>query len=190
MEDITHFFSNLFNTDSWPPRWHCGEWTSFHGWLYIFSDLAIWGAYFMIPVVLLTFIKKKKDVPFNNVFVLFGAFILACGLTHLIDAVIFWWPAYRLSAVIRFITAVVSWGTIIALFKVIPKALHLKTPAELELIVNERTAELIAKNTKLKELHEHLKNSYEDMEVKIKFRTEALEKTNRELVEEIKRLKG
>ncbi len=190
MAHMNDFFNNLFNTDSWPPRWHCGEWTDFHGWLYIFSDLAIWAAYFMIPIILLYFIKKKKNVPFHNVFILFGVFILACGLTHLIDAIIFWWPAYRLSALIRFITAIASWGTIIALFRVIPMALNLKTPAELEIIVDKRTSELSENNNKLLVANEHLKNAYEDMEVKIKFRTEDLERINKELTEEIKKLKG
>src|SRR4051812_21278974 len=36
------FFSGIFDTDKWPQRWQCGEWTSFHGWLYIISDLIIW----------------------------------------------------------------------------------------------------------------------------------------------------
>ncbi len=31
---------------------------------------------------------------------LFGAFILACGTTHLMEAIIFWYPVYRLAGVI------------------------------------------------------------------------------------------
>ena len=38
-------------------------------------------------------------------FLLFAAFILACGTTHLMEATIFWWPAYRLAGVIKLITA-------------------------------------------------------------------------------------
>jgi two-component system, chemotaxis family, sensor kinase Cph1 len=47
------FFRNLFDTDSWPPRWQCGTWTDFHGWLYIISDLLIWGSYFTIPLIII-----------------------------------------------------------------------------------------------------------------------------------------
>jgi hypothetical protein len=43
------FFSNLFNTDGFPPRWQCGIWTSGHGWLHIISDAAVFGAYTAIP---------------------------------------------------------------------------------------------------------------------------------------------
>ncbi|MES2387418.1 MAG: HAMP domain-containing sensor histidine kinase [Bacteroidota bacterium] len=86
------------------------------------------------------------------IFWLFTAFILACGLTHLMDAVIFWWPAYRLSAVIRFSTAIISWVTVFALVRIIPKALQMKTPEELEVIINKRTADLNRANNEMKEM--------------------------------------
>lgn len=142
MQKAIDFFSNLFSTEDWPPRWHCGNWTEFHGWLYIVSDLAIWSAYFTIPFLLIHFILRKKNVPFPKIFWLFGTFILACGATHFIDALIFWFPVYRVSALVRFITAVASWSTIYALYKILPDAFSLKTPGELEKIVKDRTEEL------------------------------------------------
>lgn len=142
MEDIIEYVKKFFDTDSFPARWHCGKWSEFHGWLYILSDVAIWAAYFTIPFILLRFIRNKKDVPFRRVFWLFGAFILACGATHLIDAAIFWFPMYRVSAFVRMVTAIVSWATIFALYKIIPHALLLRTPKEMELEVQLRTEEL------------------------------------------------
>lgn len=142
MNDITHFFSNLFKAENWPPRWHCGIWTEFHGWLYIISDVLIALAYFTIPFLLVHFILRKKNVPFPKIFWLFGTFILACGTTHLIDALIFWVPIYRVSAIVRLLTALASWGTIYALYRILPDAFSLKTPAELEAVVQERTSEL------------------------------------------------
>lgn len=138
MNQIAEFFNELFSTADWPARWYCGIWTDFHGWLYIVSDLAIWAAYFVIPILLILFVKKKPSLPLPKVFWLFGAFILFCGLTHLIDAIIFWWPAYRLSALLRFITAVVSWITIFAIYKYLPVALSLKTAKDFEKELLER----------------------------------------------------
>ena len=138
LEQITEFFDKLFRADSWSARWNCGTWTDFHGWLYICSDLAIWAAYFVIPIFLFQFIKKKPNIPLPTVFWLFGAFIIFCGLTHLMDAIIFWWPGYRLSAMLRFITAVVSWITIFAIYKYIPAALSLKTSKDFEAELIER----------------------------------------------------
>jgi PAS domain S-box-containing protein len=75
---------------------------------------------------------RRRDVPFRTIFWLFGAFILACGTTHLMEAVIFWWPAYRLAGVIKLFTAFVSWGTVAAMVPVVPKALAMRSPDELE----------------------------------------------------------
>ena len=93
MAQVIEFFEKLFGTESWPPRWHCGRWTDFHGWLYIISDLAVWAAYFVIPIFLIKLIRQRPGIPFPRVFYLFGAFILLCGTTHLVDATMFWWPA-------------------------------------------------------------------------------------------------
>ena len=150
MEEVKRFFGDFFGTGNWPPRWYCGRWSEFHGWLYILSDLAIWAAYFTIPFLLIHFIRRKKDVPFPKIFWLFGAFIFACGTTHLIDAIIFWVPIYHVSAFVRFLTAIASWATIYALYKILPDAFSLKTPAELERVVNERTSELHQSINKMK----------------------------------------
>ena len=135
---VKDFFAKLFNTADWPPRWHCGTWTDFHGWLYIASDLAIWAAYFAIPLLLFRIINKRADLPFPKVVWLFIAFIMLCGTTHLLDAMIFWWPAYRLSALVRFATAVVSVLTVFSLYKILPMVYNLRTAAQLEVEIEER----------------------------------------------------
>ena len=103
MKDIADFFRQLMDSSDWPPRWHCGKWTEFHGWLYIISDLLIWSSYFAIPVVIIKYISKKQDARFIRLYFLFAAFILACGATHFLDAVAFWVPLYRLNALVRLI---------------------------------------------------------------------------------------
>ncbi|MHB1557814.1 MAG: PAS domain-containing hybrid sensor histidine kinase/response regulator [Isosphaeraceae bacterium] len=139
---MSEIFTRLFDTSDFFPRWDCGNWSDALGWLHIASDLGVWSAYVAIPCVLGFFVLKKKDVPFPLIFWLFGAFILACGSTHLMGAIIFWWPAYRLDGVLKLFTAVVSWGTVLALVPVTPKALAMSGPEELERRVAERTAEL------------------------------------------------
>ncbi|HZZ80347.1 MAG TPA: PAS domain S-box protein, partial [Gemmataceae bacterium] len=169
---MLEFFTHLLDTNGFPPRWHCGEWTPEHGWLHVVSDLAVWLAYFAIPCILVFFVLRRRDVPFPTIFWLFGAFILACGTTHLIEAVIFWQPIYRLAGVVKLVTALVSWGTVFALVPIVPKALALRSPEELnreiaarihaeealrqanallEQKVQERTADLAAANAALQE---------------------------------------
>jgi PAS domain S-box-containing protein len=149
-QQVNHFFGNLFSTVNWPPRWECGTWSGFHGWFYILSDVGIWAAYFAIPLVLAFFLRKKKqELPFTGVFLLFMAFIFSCGLTHLIDAVIFWEPIYNFSALMRFITAVVSISTVFSLVQIAPEVMKFKSPAKLQEIINEKTKELEIANKEL-----------------------------------------
>ncbi len=156
MDQLIDFFSGLFSTELWPARWSCGTWTSFHGWLYVISSLLIASAYFLIPIFMARFMRHRKDLPFVRIFWLFILFILACGTTHLLDAVIFWYPMYRFSAVLLFITALVSWAALLSLRKVIPVAMELKSPQQLEKIIHKRTLQLRETNISLKRMNDDL----------------------------------
>lgn len=138
MRQVIEFFEKLLDTSDWPPRWHCGKWTDFHGWLFIISDLMVWSAYFAIPLIIIRYISRKQDARFFRLYFFFAGFILACGATHLIDAVSFWYPAYRLNALFRFGTGVFSWITVIYLIKLLPKAFSLPTTKKLEAEVEQR----------------------------------------------------
>ena len=138
MRDLTDFFTKLLDSSDWPPRWHCGKWSAFHGWLYIISDLLIWSAYFAIPVVIIKYISKKQDIRFIKLYFLFAAFILACGATHFLDAVAFWIPLYRLNALVRLLTGIISWLTVFYIIKYLPVVVSLKPQRELEKEIAQR----------------------------------------------------
>ncbi len=150
------FLGKLFDTSDFPPRWHCGEWSAAHGWLHIISDLAIFAAYFAIPVVLLWFVRRRRDVPFPPVFWLFALFILACGLGHLVEATIFWHPWYRLSGAVKLATAVVSWVTVISLIKITPLALRLPGLATLNRELETHVVKLQRKEAELERSNREL----------------------------------
>ncbi|MGK7389669.1 MAG: ATP-binding protein [Candidatus Cyclobacteriaceae bacterium M2_1C_046] len=164
---VQEFFTSLFDTSLWPARWYCGEWSEFHGWFYILSDVGIWAAYFAIPIVLAMFYYRKRSagLPFPGIFLLFSLFIFACGLTHLIDALIFWVPVYKFSAFIRFITAAVSIATVFALVRITPKVMEYKSPEELEKIIYERTTQLEAVNEELAAANEEFSTINEELSV-------------------------
>lgn len=88
--------------------------------------------------MLVYFVLKKKDAPFLPIFWLFAVFIVACGMSHLVEAVIFWEPVYRLSGFVKACTAAVSVATVCALIPNMPKFLALKTPEELDREIAER----------------------------------------------------
>lgn len=137
--EIVDFFSGLFSTDLWPPRWQCGRWSDFHGWLYIISDLMIWFSYFAIPVIIIGYIYKKKyELKYTRTYFLFASFILLCGSTHLLDASMFWIPMYRFSGLILFLTGVVSLFTVYHLIRILPDAFLQKTSVVLEKEIAKR----------------------------------------------------
>ncbi len=139
------FFLKLFDTSDFPARWNCGNWDPFVGWLHITSDAAIFMAYAAIPLTIAYYIRvKRHEVIFPLLYWCFAIFILSCGLTHLIDATVFWHPVYRLAGLVKFITAVASWTTVIVLARILPTALALPGTArlntELQREIEEREA--------------------------------------------------
>ncbi len=101
-------------------------------------------------MVLISFVRRRRDVPFSHLFWLFGAFIVLCGTTHLMEVILTWWPLYRLAGLVKLLTAVVSLGTVAALVPVIPRALAMRGPEDLEREVKERTEELARANAALR----------------------------------------
>ena len=69
---------------------------------------------------------------------MFGAFIIGCGTTHLMEVVTSYIPVYRLSGILKLVTAGVSVATAVAIMPLIPQALSLRSPKELECEIAER----------------------------------------------------
>src|SRR5512144_2285553 len=63
---------------------------------------------------------------------MFAAFITACGLTHVAGLVTLWQPYYGAQGLIKAWTAVVSLGTAVAIWPLIPRAVALPSPLQLQ----------------------------------------------------------
>src|SRR6185295_16744423 len=81
---------------------------------------------------LILLVLKRKDMSFKWMFVLFGAFILACGVTHVISIVTLWRPLYGWEAIILALTGVISLLTAILLWPLLPILLKIPSPWQLE----------------------------------------------------------
>jgi PAS domain S-box-containing protein len=149
-----------FSSDGFMPHGMCYLWRPDVLALHIGSDLLIALAYFTIPFTLLYFVRKRRDLEFNWMFVCFAVFIIACGSTHLMDVWVIWHPDYWLSGLIKLITAIASVPTAILLVKLLPTALALPSPSilrdayaklEQEMAEHRRTEEqLRSANTRLR----------------------------------------
>jgi signal transduction histidine kinase/CheY-like chemotaxis protein len=129
--------SNLFNTDGFMPHGHCFQWLPSILWTSVISDALITLAYLTIPIVLLYIIRKRRDLPFDWVFVAFGVFILACGATHLTDIIVIWKPDYWLLAGLKAVTALASVVTAVAVLRLVPAVLRIPSPAQLAAVNDE-----------------------------------------------------
>jgi PAS domain S-box-containing protein len=185
MEPLRH----LMLSDGFLPHGYCYLWTPGLVELHVVSDALIAISYLTIPVTLVYFIRKRRDVPFSWMFLCFGTFIVACGTTHLMEIWTIWFPTYWLSSAVKAFTACVSVATAILLIRVTPQVLALpgtrwlvnlnqKLKAEvnqrtqveaelrrltegLEIRVAERTAELMATNQSLRESEERYRTLVE-----------------------------
>ncbi|GMI79171.1 ETHYLENE INSENSITIVE 4 [Hibiscus trionum] len=93
------------------------------------SDFFIAVAYFSIPIELLYFISCS-NVPFKWVLVQFIAFIVLCGLTHLLNGWTYYGPhSFQLMlslTIAKLLTALVSCATAITLLTLFPLLLKVK----------------------------------------------------------------
>jgi CHASE3 domain sensor protein len=135
-------FQQLLSPD-FMPHGYCYLWDARMVWLHVLSDGLIALSYYCIPVVLIYFIRKNKDIPFNRIFWMFGIFILACGTTHLMEIWNVWHGSYLLAGVVKAITAVVSVITAAMLIPLVPKVISLPGRAHLQ-EANRKLAEEIA----------------------------------------------
>jgi PAS domain S-box-containing protein len=121
------------------PHGYCYLWDPLVLWLHVISDSLITLSYYCIPIILIYFIRKNRDIPFNRVFWMFGTFILACGTTHLLEIWNIWHSAYLLSGFVKAITAGVSVITAAMLIPLVPKVVTL--PDRIELAERNRRLE-------------------------------------------------
>ncbi len=128
---MLEYLTRLLAERGLAPHGYCLLWDPKLVWTHVVSDLLIGLAYFSIPVVLASFLARRRDVQFGWVVGLFAAFIMACGLTHFMSILVLWVPAYGIEGLIKGVTAIVSVGTAIALWPLLPKAIALPSPAQL-----------------------------------------------------------
>ncbi len=141
---MVELFQTLFSADRYMPHGQCYLWQTPLVGLYVVSDALIAIAYFSIPAMLIYFVSKRGDIPFTKVFVMFGAFIIFCGVGHLLDIVTLWYPIYWVSGIERALTALISAYTALQLMELLPQFLALKSPMQLE-AVNQELQQQIAK---------------------------------------------
>lgn len=135
-------FSSFFAGD-YAPHGYCLLWRPELIWTHVVSDALIAAAYFSIPVALVMFVRRRRDIEFGGIFWLFALFILSCGMTHVMGIWNLWHGDYALEATIKAITAAASVPTAILLWPLLPKLLAIPSPSMLQR-KNDELAEALA----------------------------------------------
>lgn len=162
--------NTILDYNQYMPHGMCLLWEPWLVLLWAGSDLMIFTAYMAIPLAIFLVLRRRPDLGHRRLVVLFGSFILLCGVTHLMGIVTLWYPIYPFTGAIKLATGVVSLATAAMLFRLIPVFLRIPTPDtheevieqlemtladlsrardELENRVQQRTAELKDANTQL-----------------------------------------
>lgn len=174
---MSNFFDTFFG-NKMPPHGHCYLWDDRLVSLHVITDAIIVLAYFTIPLALVYLVRRRDDLSFNYMFVMFAIFIFACGTTHLVNIYNVWYGAYWLSGSIKAITAVASIGTAVLVWPLIPKALAIPSNRVLQGL-NEQLAGEAARNAQQAKELETLSNQ---LEIQVQERTAELENAKRLLV--------
>ncbi|MEH2306430.1 hybrid sensor histidine kinase/response regulator [Nostoc sp.] len=178
---ISELWTIFFTSGSFIPHGHCYLWQTNLVWLHILSDAFIALAYYSIPATLFYFVRKRQDLPFDWIFLLFSVFIVACGTTHLIEIWTLWHPTYWVSGFVKAVTAMISVITALQLVSLVPQALALPSPAQIEQANQELQTQIAERLRVEKELRKY-QNHLEEM---VAIRTNEITKTNEQLQQEI-----
>ncbi len=178
---MKEFFSNFIEAD-FMPHGHCYFWKPEILWLNVGGDALTAFAYYSLPLLLFYFAKKRTDLTHRYVFMLFAAFIFACGTTHIVDIWTVWVPTYRLQGTLKLLTGMVSIGTAYVVYRSIPTLLSLPSHDQLKALNKQLQVEVEERRKAQEELH--LVN--EELEKRVAERTEQLLRANEELEKEVK----
>ena len=142
--------SRLLIENDYLPHGYCISWSRPLVYTYVISDVLIFLSYFSMPVAIGYFAYRRQDFPYRWLLWMFAIFIMACGTTHLMGAIVLWKPLYGLDAMLKAFTALVSIVTAFMLWPLIPHAMKLPSPSQLKLI-NEELQNEIAQRKRIEE---------------------------------------
>jgi hypothetical protein len=149
---VIEFFKRLFVVD-FMPHGHCYFFRPEILWLNVISDAVIAFSYYLIPASLIYLVIRRRDMPFQGIFVLFGAFIIACGTTHVFEIYTVWTGMYRAEGIIKAVTAIISFITAMVLIPLLPKVIALPGLEAAIVQLTQKKTELEKRNSELQRFH-------------------------------------
>jgi signal transduction histidine kinase len=170
-------FVQQFASSSFLPHGYCFTWTPTLLWSMVGADAVIAAAYYSIPLALVVLVRKRRDLSFNWIVLLFSAFIFACGTTHLLAIWTVWRPDYWLEVLVKSITAGLSIVTALILWPLIPQVLRIPSIGDMR----NAQAELAKVNAELQQRIEEAERARQAAEEASHAKSEFLSRMSHEL---------
>jgi hypothetical protein len=112
---------DYFDINNFMPHGMCFLWRPELVGMHVIADLAIAMAYFSIPITIMIFLRRlNRPVPFRWAFIMFGVFILCCGINHVMNIIVLWYPLYYLEGILKLLTAAASVATAVLMLPLVP----------------------------------------------------------------------
>ena len=148
------FLTNLFAAKGFLPHGYCFTWSPGLLWSMVGADGVIAASYFSIPLAIASLYRQRNDIAHRGVAALFFAFIMACGITHVMGIWTIWNPDYALQTATKVVTAVISLVTAVALWPLIPKIARIPSVGQLQSAIASLEAEVRRRKTAEDHLHD------------------------------------
>jgi Cu+-exporting ATPase len=129
-------------------------------------------SYASIPVFLGVCIRKRKDIPFSWILLLFGAFILACSATHFFHILELWLPVGWWQVAADGTCAAISLATAVLVWPQLPRILAIPSSAQLRAVNRELQIEKAA----LERTQNLLRAANAEVEARVQERTRHLDR--------------
>ncbi len=167
---MLEFLTHLLSSQGFEPHGHCYLWLPEIVWLHVIADACITLAYYSIPIALIYLIHKRRDLTYGWMVAMFGAFILLCGTTHVMNLWTVWHGTYRIEGLVKLLTAAVSVATAVALWPLIPTLIALPSPSQLAQANRALQAHIVERQ----QGEEALRKAHDELEMRVAARTREL----------------
>jgi signal transduction histidine kinase len=116
-------FKEVFAAEHFVPYAQYLLWHPLLLWTDVVSDSIVSIVYYSVPLLLIYFISKRRDLPFRSIFWMFSVFTIACGTSHALDVMAIWYPAYWAAGAVKAMTAIAALACTIELIPLVARAL-------------------------------------------------------------------
>ncbi|MGD1698552.1 ATP-binding protein [Dapis sp. BLCC M229] len=151
-------------------------------WLQTTSNILITFAFYSIAALIIYFIHKRQDIERSWIIPILAICILSYATTHLIETWSLWYPSDLLSGLLQAVTAIISILIASIIVLLIPTALTIPSPNQLQLV----NAELASEIKRRQQAEKSLQTINALLEQRVENRTRALTWLNNKLRQTVK----